>query len=79
MRPIPAALVTGVLIVLGKWARNQSPNIDNAVGVVGIAVILALIEQANEKLSRAFAVLIVVSVAAVHLTTIVKAAGFGKK
>lgn len=79
MRPIPAALITGILIVVGKWARSQSPNIDNAVGVIGIAVMLAAIEQANEKLAHAFGALILVSVAAVHVPTIVKAAGFGKK
>lgn len=75
MNPVTVALTAGLMIILGKWARGQSPNMDNAVGVAGIAVGLATLEQMNEQFAKAFGVLILVSVAVVHLPTIVKAAG----
>jgi hypothetical protein len=77
LNPVSTALISGALVVVGKWAKGDAPNIDNAVGVAGIALGLAVLEQANEQLAAAFAVLIVVSIATVHLPTIVKAAGFG--
>lgn len=77
LNPITVAVTVGALVIAGKWARGQSPNIDNAVGVAGVALGLAVLEQMNTKLAAAFGGLILVSVAAVHLPTIVKAAGFG--
>jgi hypothetical protein len=76
MNPVTTALTTGVLVILGKWARGQTPNVDNAIGVAGIAICLAVLEQIDERLGKAFGVLILVSVATVHLPEIVKAAGF---
>lgn len=77
MNPVATAIISGALIVAGKWARNQAPTIQNAIGVAGIALGLALLEEANEKLARAFAALILVSLTIVHLPTIVKSLGFG--
>lgn len=74
--PVTTAVITGALVVGGKWSRGQKPNIDNAVGVAGIAIGLAIIEQMNEGLAAAFSVLILVTVAMVHFPAISKAAGF---
>lgn len=76
MKPIPTAVVAGALIVLGKWSRGQTLNVDNVIGVVGIAVSLAVLEQLDERIGAAFAVLILASLASVHLPVIVKALGF---
>lgn len=78
MNPVTVALSTGALVVLGKWARGQEPNIDNAIGVAGIAIGLGLLDQIDGKLARAFGVLILVSVAVVHLPEIAKASGLVK-
>lgn len=78
MNPISTALTVGVLIILGKWARKQSPTIDNAIGVAGIAVGLAVLEQVNEPLAKGFGTLILVSVTIVHGPKIVEAAGLTK-
>lgn len=78
MNPVTVALATGVLVVLGKWSREQEPNIDNAIGVAGVAVGLAILDQIDGKLGRAFGVLILVSVAVVHLPEIAKKAGLVK-
>lgn len=80
MNPVATGIVAGALIVGGKWARDQSPSIQNAIGIAGIALGLALLEQMSVKLARAFAVLILISLAFVHLPTIVKSLGWeGKK
>jgi hypothetical protein len=78
VNPVATAIVAGALIVGGKWARNQTPNVDNAIGVAGVALGLALLEEASVKVSRAFAALILISLAVVHLPTIVKSLGFGE-
>jgi len=78
VNPVTVALSTGVLVVLGKWARGQEPNIDNAIGVAGVAIGLAILDQIDGKLARAFGVLILVSVAVVHLPEIAKKAGLVK-
>lgn len=78
MNPVATAVISGAIIVAGKWARRQDPTIENAIGVVGIALSLAFLEQIDVRLSHAFAALILVSLAIVHLPTIVKAAGLGE-
>lgn len=75
MNPVSVALTVGVLVILGKWARGKEPNIDNAVGVAGVAIGLAALEQINDQLAKGFGVLILVSVATVHLPKIAQSAG----
>lgn len=77
--PVTVAVISGALVVGGKWARGQSPNIDNAVGVAGIAIGLAVLDQMNASLANAFGLLILVTLAMVHFPTIAKGAGFGGK
>lgn len=79
LNPVTVAVISGALVVGGKWARGQSPNIDNAVGVAGIAIGLAVLDQMNEQLSNAFGALILITLAIVHFPAISKAAGFGIK
>jgi hypothetical protein len=78
MNPVAAALVTGAMVIAGKWSEGKSPNINNAVGVAGIALGLALMDQANEKLSNAFAWLIVLSVTIVYFPKIARGTGLAK-
>lgn len=75
MNPVSVALTVGVLVILGKWARGKEPNIDNAVGVAGVAIGLAALEQINEQLAKGFGVLILVSVATIHVPKIAQSAG----
>lgn len=75
MNPVSVALTVGVLVILGKWSRGKEPNIDNAIGVAGVAIGLAALEQVNETLAKGFGVLILVSVATIHLPKIANAAG----
>lgn len=78
MNAVSAALIAGALIVAGKYANGKTPNLENGIGVAGIAVGLALLEQANKKLASSFGWLIVLSVAIVYIPRIVKATGLAK-
>jgi len=75
MNPVSVALTVGILVVLGKWSRGKEPNVDNAIGVAGVAIGLAALEQINEPLAKGFGVLILVSVATIHVPKIAQAAG----
>lgn len=75
MNPVAAGLVTGALVVVGNWAEGKTPTINHAIGVAGVSISLALMDQANEKLATAFAWLIVLTVSFVYFPKIVKAAG----
>lgn len=80
MTPIVASVLVGLMTTLGRWAKGKGLTIDTVVGVVILALSLALIEQANEKLARAFGALVVVGVALVHAPIIIDATGLvGKK
>lgn len=79
MNPVSVALTVGVMVILGKWARGKEPNIDNAVGVAGVAIGLAALEQINDQLAKGFGVLILVSVATIHLPKIAQSAGLLNK
>jgi hypothetical protein len=75
MNPVATAIVTGAIVVGGKWADGHAPNVDNAVGVAGIAVALALIRQGNTRLSDAFSWLILMGVGFVYIPKIVYGTG----
>ncbi len=78
MNAIAAALLTGAIVIAGKYSEGKSPNMDNAIGIAGIAVALSLMEQASQKLATSFAWLIVLSVTIVYFPKIVKGAGLAK-
>jgi hypothetical protein len=75
VNPVSTALITGAMVVAGKWSEGKSPNIDNALGVAGIAIGLSLMEQANERLAAMFGWLIVLSVTIVYFPKIAKGTG----
>jgi len=77
MEAVSAALLVGALAVAGNWSRGKLPNITNAVGVAGVAIGLAGLQQIDGKLANGFAWLIITGMAIVHVPTIVKTAFSG--
>lgn len=75
MNPVLAALIVGAITTFGKWARGKTLDIETVVGVVVLAVCLAVIDQMNEKLAKAFALLAVVAVTVAHAGVILDATG----
>lgn len=78
MNPVLASLLVGGMTTVGRWAKGKGLTADTVVGVVFLALSLSLIEQANEKLSRAFGLLVVVAVAIVYAPIIIDATGLAK-
>jgi hypothetical protein len=79
VNPVLAALLVGAITTFGKWARGKSLDIDTVVGVVVLAVCLAIIDQVNAQLAKAFALLAVVAVTVAHAGVIIDATGLAGK
>lgn len=75
MTPVAAALTAGAMIVVGKWSKGKGPTLENGIGIAGIAIGLALMEQANKKLAVSFGWLIVLSVTIVYFPSIAEGTG----
>jgi hypothetical protein len=75
MSPIVAAVTVAAMTTLGRWARGKTLTIDTVVGVVGVALGLAVVEQANTRLARQLGALIVIGVAAAHLPILLDSTG----
>lgn len=75
MNPVAAGVITGAMVVVGNWADGKTPTINHAIGVAGLTIGLALMDQANDKLATMFAWLIVLTVSFVYFPKIVKATG----
>ena len=78
MDPVPAALAIGAITTLGRWANGKGLTINTVVGVVGIAVSLALIEQVSPEIARSFGVLVLLGTSIVFLPQIFKKSGVSK-
>lgn len=70
MTPIVAGLTIATITTIGKWRRGKTLDIQTVVGLVGVAVSLALIEQIDKELARAFATLAIVGTLLAHADVI---------
>lgn len=73
-----AVLMTGVLVVGGRWAQDKPLDIRIAVGTAGLALFLAVINASQPDLASKFAVLILVSAAFLYGPAIFKKTGLTK-
>lgn len=73
MNPLAVGLVLGAVTTLARWARGKQASVDTVVGVVGVALGLAVIEQANKDFAKALGTLAVVGVSIVHLGDLLEA------
>lgn len=76
MNSVVTALVVGVITYLGRVARGKQMSIDLVVGIAGLAVALALVEEADKELAKKFSLLVVIGVLLAHWQIIVEKAGF---
>lgn len=70
------ALVVASITYLGRVARGKKMSIDVVVGIGGLAIMLAAIEEADKELAKKFGLLIVIGTLLAHWQVIVKSAGF---
>lgn len=75
MNPVIASVFVGTITYLGRVARGKQMSIQVVIGVIGLAVSLAILDQIDSNLARKFAVLAVVGTLLAHWQVIAKATG----
>lgn len=78
MNPMSAILLSAVVVVAGKWSQDKQLDIKLVVSGAFIAIVLSVMSEANDKLARQFALLILVSIVFVYGPTIFKKTGLTK-
>lgn len=76
---VVTAIAVGVITYLGRVARGKQMSIDLVVGIAGLAVALALVEEADKNLAKKFSALVIIGVLLAHWQIIVEKAGFTEK
>jgi hypothetical protein len=71
MDAVPTAVVVGALVIGGKASQSKTPSMQNIIGIGGVALGLAMLEQINERLASAFSLLVIFGVAAVYFVPMV--------
>lgn len=68
-----------VIVTVGQWSKKDGKvSIKLVVGGMVLAIMLAAMDSANEKLARQFAALILVTVLLTYMIPIAKKLGFTK-
>lgn len=75
MNTTTATVITGTVVYAGRWSEGKDLDIKVAIGTAGVALILSVIAQGNEKLGQQFAVLILVAAAFRYVPNIVRKLG----
>jgi hypothetical protein len=78
MNTTTSAVMTGAVVYGGRGAKGQPADIKVAIGTAGIAIILSLLAQTNEKLAQQFGLLILVGATFVYLPTMVQKLGLSR-
>jgi hypothetical protein len=74
-----AAVLTGVVVTVGQWAKEgKGPSIKIVVGATVLAFMLAGISAGNDELGSRFAALVLVGALMVYVPSIVKKLGYSK-
>jgi len=79
MNPTTSAALTGVIVAAGHWSKGKKLPIEVIVGIMFVAIFLALMGEANEKFAGQFGLLIVAGSLFVYGTDIFKNLNSGEK
>lgn len=71
-------LLAGSLVIVGRWTQNKPINARIVIGIVGSALFLSLIGQANEELARAFGGIVLITAVFTYAPGILKKVGLIK-
>ena len=67
MTTLDLTLLTGLVAVIGRWSQDKGVDVPSVIGFVFVAVMLSIIQGANEKVARAIAWLLLLSVALIYV------------
>lgn len=78
MRVTTAAVLTGGITAVGYWAQNKQLPKKFFVGIAIMALMLALMDEANTQFAQQFGILLVIAAAMYYMIPISKALGYSK-
>lgn len=61
MNTTTSVLLTGVIVVVGRWAKEQGITSRIVIGVIVLALFLSLLGQSQAKLANQFGLLILIT------------------
>lgn len=73
-----SALLTGVIVTAGQWSQGKGLTVRVILSAVFLAIMLTVLSQANEKLAKQFALLILVGAVITYTPSIIEKSGLGK-
>lgn len=77
MNTTAAVVIAGGVVVLGQWATGKEKvPLRVLVGVAGVAIALAIMDEANPALASAFGMLIVAAAVLTYAQPIAKWLGY---
>ncbi len=56
-----STLLAGAIVVVGRWVEGEHVGTRIVVGIIGTALAVSLIGNANDKLGRTFGLLVLVT------------------
>lgn len=79
MNTTASAVLAGSIAIAGRWAKgDQKVSMNVIVGVGGMVLALAILNEINQPLAESFGLLIVVAAALIYLPDIVKWLGWNR-
>lgn len=78
MNTTNAVVLTGLVVVAGRWANSKPLDIRFGVGIAGLTLFLAALNSSSPELASRFAVLILVAAAFTYGPGIFRKAGLSK-
>lgn len=67
MTTLDLTLLTGLVAVIGRWSQDKGVDVPSVIGFVFVAIMLSVIQSVNEKVARAIAWLLLLSVALIYV------------
>lgn len=71
MNTTTSTVTAGVVVAAGRWAQNKPLTINIAIGTAGVALILALVAEADVKLAQGFGLLVLLGACFTYLPDLV--------
>lgn len=79
MNTTTSAVAAGATVAFGRWAQGKQVDIKIGIGTAGVALILSLLAQADEKLAQQFGLLILLAALFAYVPSIVDKLNLGGK
>ncbi len=67
-----SVFLTGVVVTIGRWSEGKTLTIRIVVGAAVLAIFLSVLSNADEKLARGMAVLVLVTALLTYVLPITK-------